>query len=386
MLLGQQGGPPGGAGSRRTRASRLSGGRGRRSPSWRLRVRAVPGARVRSGHRHLPRADLGADRHGPGARVPGQPDRELRPGRARRPGRRPGRLAHRRSRAGGSSRPPSSGCWWRSVLGRAHRDRGHPALRQGPTPDPHRGHHRHRPAAGVRHPVPARRSSTTTPCRSRRGRSPRSAMEWFPTHLHRRPPADRRRRARSCASGWRCSSAAAGSGWPCAPAPSRPTGPSLLGIPVHRLNTLVWVLASGLSGLAVLLRMPIQGVAIGGVFGLSLLLRALAAAVIGRMENLPVTFGAAIAARACWSRRCSSRPPARWWSTASCSRSSSSALLVQRRGGLERARDLGASSWQAIREVRPIPRELARLREVRAAQAGLVGPGRRRCSCSTRCG
>ena len=69
---------------------------------------------------------------------------------------------------------------------------------------------------------------------------------------------------------------------------------ALLGVPTKRINTLVWMLASGLSGLAVLLRMPINGVAVGALFDLSLLLRALAAAVIGRMENLPRTVFAAL--------------------------------------------------------------------------------------------
>ncbi|HYD09020.1 MAG TPA: branched-chain amino acid ABC transporter permease, partial [Acidimicrobiales bacterium] len=36
------------------------------------------------------------------------------------------------------------------------------------------------------------------------------------------------------------------------------TRASLLGIPVNRVNTLVWVLASGMSGIGVLLRLPIQ--------------------------------------------------------------------------------------------------------------------------------
>jgi len=60
------------------------------------------------------------------------------------------------------------------------------------------------------------------------------------------------------------------------------------------IQTLVWVIAAGMSGLGVLLRLPIQGVSIGAVLGPSLLLRALAAAVIGRMESLPRTLGAAL--------------------------------------------------------------------------------------------
>ena len=143
---------------------------------------------------------------------------------------------------------------------------------------------------------------------------------------------------------------------------------ALLGIPVARLNTLVWVMAAGLSGLAVLLRMPIQGVAIGETLSLSLLLRALAAAVIGRMESLPVTFAAALGLGVL--------EQAVFFETGRTVIVDGVlfgiiilALLVQRRGGgIERARELGASTWQALREVRPIPRELAGLREVRLAK------------------
>lgn len=93
---------------------------------------------------------------------------------------------------------------------------------------------------------------------------------------------------------------------------------SLLGVPVKRLGTLVWMLAAGMSGLGVLLRLPIQGVSIGDVLGPSLLLRALAAAVIGRMESLPVTFAAALTLG--WSSSpCSSLRAGRSSSTPSCS-------------------------------------------------------------------
>jgi branched-chain amino acid transport system permease protein len=47
------------------------------------------------------------------------------------------------------------------------------------------------------------------------------------------------------------------------------------------------------------------------------------------------------------------------------------ALLLQR-GKLSRAYDLGASTWQAVKEVRPIPAELRGVREVRAGITGLT--------------
>ena len=145
---------------------------------------------------------------------------------------------------------------------------------------------------------------------------------------------------------------------------------SLLGIPVRRLNTVVWVVAGALSGLAAVLRMPISGVAIGSPLGPSLLLRALAAAVIGRMESLPKTVAAALVLGMV--------SEAVYFSASNTIIVDAvlfavivGALLLQRRGKEERARDIGTSTWRAIREVRPIPRELMRLGEVRTALAVL---------------
>ena len=144
---------------------------------------------------------------------------------------------------------------------------------------------------------------------------------------------------------------------------------SLLGIPVRRINTLVWVLAAGLAGLATVLRLPIQGVPIGSVLGPVLLFRALAAAVIGRMESLPVTFAAAVILGIV--------QQAVLFETGNSNVSDAVlfgailvALVVQK-GGVERARLTGASTWAALREVRPIPRELRSLPEVRFGVIGL---------------
>ncbi len=147
---------------------------------------------------------------------------------------------------------------------------------------------------------------------------------------------------------------------------------ALLGIPVKRINTLVWIIAAGMAGLATVLRLPIQGVPIGSVLGPVLLFRALAAAVIGRMENLAVTFTAAVILGMV--------QQAALFETGNSAASDAVlfaviivALLVQRGGGLERARLTGASTWAAIREVRPIPRELRRLPEIRLGVIGLSG-------------
>ncbi|MFV0317833.1 MAG: ATP-binding cassette domain-containing protein [Microthrixaceae bacterium] len=68
----------------------------------------------------------------------------------------------------------------------------------------------------------------------------------------------------------------------------------LLGIPVRRLTTLVWALAGMLAALTLVLRAPSLGLAPSVSLGPALLLPALAAAIVARMESMPVAFGAAM--------------------------------------------------------------------------------------------
>ena len=62
---------------------------------------------------------------------------------------------------------------------------------------------------------------------------------------------------------------------------------SLLGIPVRRLQSVVWGLAGLLSFISMFLRIGVNGPQLGAVLDPILLLTALGAAVIGRMERLP---------------------------------------------------------------------------------------------------
>ena len=62
---------------------------------------------------------------------------------------------------------------------------------------------------------------------------------------------------------------------------------AMLGIPVGRLNTLVWAIAAAMSFVALYMRSGIIGVPVGYAAGLPALLQALAALVIGRLERLP---------------------------------------------------------------------------------------------------
>ena len=68
----------------------------------------------------------------------------------------------------------------------------------------------------------------------------------------------------------------------------------LLGVPVRNLTTAVWAIAGALAALTFVLQAPFQGAAPSAAAGPAILLPALAAAIVARMESLPVAFGAAI--------------------------------------------------------------------------------------------
>src|SRR3954463_10460286 len=66
----------------------------------------------------------------------------------------------------------------------------------------------------------------------------------------------------------------------------------LLGIPVRRLATIVWMIAGGLSALTYLLKAPFSGVTPGVANGPEILLPGLADPAVARQETLPGDFAA----------------------------------------------------------------------------------------------
>lgn len=139
---------------------------------------------------------------------------------------------------------------------------------------------------------------------------------------------------------------------------------ALLGVPVQRVQNVVWIVATVLSTVGIFLRAGIIGLPIGSALGPTILIRALAAAVIGRMEKLPTIFAASVALGVLEATVIFTEQDA----------SSAKvdgilflvvlgALLLQRRGRTARGDE--ASAWQASRNVRPIPRELISVPEVR---------------------
>lgn len=144
---------------------------------------------------------------------------------------------------------------------------------------------------------------------------------------------------------------------------------SLLGIPVRRVSTVVWVVATVLSAIGVFLRTPLVGLPLSGFVGPSLLLFGLAVAVIARMESLPVAFfgGMLIGIVDNAAQYATHRAAL---ATAVMLVVVVVALLAQR-SRLSRATETGASTWQAVREIRPVPSELRALPEVRRARSAL---------------
>jgi len=160
---------------------------------------------------------------------------------------------------------------------------------------------------------------------------------------------------------------------------------SLLGVPVGRLHTYVWVIACVLSFFSLFLRAGVYGLPFGPAVGFTTLLAALAALVMGRLTHFPSIVASALALGLV-------DQAVRWNQTATVGPLHLDltsdlmvtpilgviiivSLLVQRPGGTRVDSD-GAASWQAAEEVRPIPAELRRVREVqyiRLAGIALVG-------------
>jgi len=137
----------------------------------------------------------------------------------------------------------------------------------------------------------------------------------------------------------------------------------LLGIPVKRVSTIVWMLAAMMSAIGVFFTVPLTGLPLDGFVGPRLLLLGLAIAVIARMESLPTAFVAGLfigivdQSIVFTTNTAGLSDPAIFIVILA-------ALLIQR-GKLSRAYELGASSWQAVKEVRPIPAELRNTPEVK---------------------
>jgi len=144
----------------------------------------------------------------------------------------------------------------------------------------------------------------------------------------------------------------------------------LLGVPVRRLQTIVWALAGGLSTLTFVVKAPFTGVVPEALVGATAILPALAIAVIARFQSLPTALGAGIALGLVeWTAR---------WNTSAASFFDVTylvvilAALLLRRERVSRA-ETGESSWDSAGVLKPIPDELRSLPEVRRLRLVFVG-------------
>jgi branched-chain amino acid transport system permease protein len=148
----------------------------------------------------------------------------------------------------------------------------------------------------------------------------------------------------------------------------------LLGIPVKRLQTLVWAIAATLSFVGVFLKAGVVGLPFVsnqgfGTTSFSALLIALAALTLGRFSNLPAIATSAVALGileqvVIWNN---GDKPAMIYPIFAA------VILVGlavRKTSQARTEHDTATSWQAADEIRPIPRELRRVPEVMAAKWG----------------
>ncbi|MDQ1396960.1 MAG: branched-chain amino acid transport system permease protein livM [Acidimicrobiaceae bacterium] len=144
---------------------------------------------------------------------------------------------------------------------------------------------------------------------------------------------------------------------------------ALLGIPVKRVSTVVWMVAAALSSLSVFLRIPVIGMPIGIFIGPVILLYGLAAAVIARMESFTTALLAGLALGVIeQTLYYFSKDPA--ISSALILPILLVAMLLQR-NKLSRGQDTGMSTWSLVKEFRPIPPELRNVAEVQWVRLAL---------------
>jgi branched-chain amino acid transport system permease protein len=144
---------------------------------------------------------------------------------------------------------------------------------------------------------------------------------------------------------------------------------SLLGVPVKGLQTVVWSLAALLSFIGVFLRAGISGLPVITDLNLNVLLAALAALMLGNLTDLPAISASAVALGLLeqgivWHnpRNPELVDPIFAVVIVVC--------LLARKIGSTRADQDSQSSWRSTDEVRPIPRELRQLPEVRWVRWG----------------
>ena len=140
---------------------------------------------------------------------------------------------------------------------------------------------------------------------------------------------------------------------------------ALLGVPVARLQTLVWSVAGALAFAAVFLRSGILDLPTTTALGFSVLLRALVALLLGRLTDLPAVASAAVALGVLetaigWDHSITLIDPVLGLVVL--------VAMVVRRREVGRVDLADAAAWRAADDVRPVPRALAAVPGARLAR------------------
>jgi branched-chain amino acid transport system permease protein len=144
---------------------------------------------------------------------------------------------------------------------------------------------------------------------------------------------------------------------------------ALLGIPVRRLQTTVWVMATTLSFVGVFLRASVVSLPVAATLSFGILLTALAALVLGNLTDLIAVAASAVAIGILEQGVLYNSPDEM---VAPVLGGVIIVVMLVRRLGASRAAADVTAAWISADEVRPIPAELRRLPEVRGLRVGAL--------------
>lgn len=144
-------------------------------------------------------------------------------------------------------------------------------------------------------------------------------------------------------------------------AAANPEAARMAGIPAARMSALAWGLAGSLSAFTAILTAPTRGFTSGETFGPSLLLRALAAAVLARMNSLPIALAGGLGLGILEQLLLWNKPQSGLVEVVLFGIILLTLLLQRQRGGREEER----GSWASVQALRPVPEALRKLWLVR---------------------
>ena len=148
-------------------------------------------------------------------------------------------------------------------------------------------------------------------------------------------------------------------------AAANPEAARMSGIFASRMSSLAWAIAGALSAFTAILTAPTQGFISGDSFGPELILRAMTAAAVARMQSLPIALGAGIGLGILEQLLLWNYPRSGLVEAALFVIILVTLLLQRQRSG----RDEEKGSWAAVQALRPIPQRVQQLRTIR-----LLGP------------